>query len=172
MVHQTVRGEIDLKNVIGIQAYSTGPMTRPGDPLVAHVHDEHCDHAHDDSSTHYTIRGISSLQVSCPPLPPDRLPLLDEWLRSVLWDSMIPSRTTPDLEVLRCKGLIETTNGKKWVLQGVRAMYDFNEVAGEELGAGGEGKIVFIGKGLGDAVRASLLRVLREVSLKFSWYRA
>ncbi|KAI0317515.1 cobW-domain-containing protein [Amylostereum chailletii] len=159
-VHRTIRGEVDVKHVIGIQAYASGPP--PSSVSIAHVHDENCAHKHEEQGTHYSVRGISSLQVACPPLTSETLTALDEWLRSVLWEAALPPShdRIEELQVLRCKGLVKTTDGRMLVLQGVQTMYDLSEMGGEEMGVGGEGKLVFIGKGLGEQVKRSLESVL------------
>ncbi|KAI0031906.1 cobW-domain-containing protein [Vararia minispora EC-137] len=161
-VHRTMRAEIDLAKVIGIGAYASGPP-----PITVHVHDEHCAHSEvgEVGSTHYAVRGISSLQVRCPPLSSAKLDALDIWIRTLLWDARLPLPydAGEGLEILRCKGLLETVDGRRLVLQGVRSMYELEEVPrkGGEGRVGDEGKLVFIGKGLGEAVRESLEAVLR-----------
>ncbi|KAL1707570.1 CobW/HypB/UreG, nucleotide-binding domain-containing protein, partial [Schizophyllum commune] len=150
-----------------------------------HEHDQSCNHDHDHDpntphahshphSTHYEVRGISSLRVNVPPLTPEALHDLDEWVREVLWEGRLPesSTTTPPktdpLLVLRCKGLFVTTTGERYVLQGVRNMYDLFKAEedaatkdddGDLAGIPKEGKLVLIGKGLGEDVRRSLERL-------------
>lgn len=142
-----------------------------------HIHGPECDHGHDGvhHSEHYELRGISSLQVYAPlPLEQGRLELLDEWIRNVLWEGRLPSshkteRVAGDnskiespLQVLRCKGIWTMQTGERYILQGVRELYEVTKLPAnkEDIGVG-EGKIVLIGKGLGDvAVRNSLEKVL------------
>jgi len=165
-VYKTIKGEIDLKNILGISAYRLPPSV----PINKnpHIHSEHCDHDPEPASNHYEIRGISSLQVSCPVLDQTHLDKLDEWIRSILWENRIPGSTTSDSEVrvLRCKGAFTSTAGTHYVLQGVQSMYEISElgaVAADGLGVVGipeVGKIVLIGKGLDDNVRRSLDSVL------------
>lgn len=167
-VHQTVRGIIDLGYVIGIGAYASRTGLAANEVLQAmepHEHDH--DHGSDacDCATHYQVRGISSLLVSCPVLDPRKMAALDEWIRAVLWEQRLPDSGTGDgtpLEVLRCKGIFSLESGEQYVLQGVREMYDLSLVEGEHAPlAAAEGKLVFIGKGLGEATRASLQTVLQ-----------
>ena len=160
-VYKTIKGEIDLKNILGISAYKLPPSIPINEN--PHIHSEHCDHDHESAPNHYEIRGISSLQVSCPALDQTRLDKLDEWIRSILWENQVLGSTTTDSEVrvLRCKGAFTSTTGIHYVLQGVQSMYEISEMeAADSLGMPEVGKIVLIGKGLDDNVRRSLDSVL------------
>ncbi|KAI0657355.1 hypothetical protein C8Q70DRAFT_284422 [Cubamyces menziesii] len=176
--YRTVRGEIDLKYIMGVDAYASRQLlnqTRETSTQChhdgKHDHDRASDHAHehDKSPTHYELRGISSLQVDCPKLSQTQLSKLDEWIRTVLWEKQLPNRppNSPNsLEVLRCKGLFITEDGEAHVLQGVRELYEISKVkeGGEaELGLPDTGKLVLIGKGLDEDVRRSLLEQLNIV---------
>lgn len=69
------------------------------------------------------MRGITSIQITCPVLSSAQYTKLDEWIRTVLWERKLPDSpdaTDVPLEVLRCKGLFSMDTGKKFVLQGVR----------------------------------------------------
>ncbi|PPQ99203.1 hypothetical protein CVT26_014126 [Gymnopilus dilepis] len=173
-IYRTVKGEIDLKHIIGISAYQRPPpdfsaasSTRSAD---THVHTENCDHSHDaPAPTHYEVRGISSLQVTCPPLDQPHLDKLDEWIRNALWENRVEpaggdSTTTPlEVQILRCKGAFTSAKGVHYVLQGVRNMYEISELPAaesESLGVPDTGKVVLIGKGLTEGVRRSLEGVL------------
>lgn len=179
-LHRTVRGEIELKYIMGVDAYASRQFldeTRALAPATAkcdshkdhdaHTHDHHGhDHPHGKEPTHYELRGISSLQIDCPKLSPVQLDKLDEWIRTVLWEKQVPGRPTREagtVEVLRCKGLFVTESGELHVLQGVRNLYEISQVEGEEaLGLPDTGKLVFIGKGLDEDVRYSLEVVLKN----------
>ena len=162
-VYKTIKGEIDLKYILGISAYKLpSSILNNEDP---HIHSSNCDHDHDPTSNHYEIRGISSLQVSCSALDQSRLDKLDEWIRSILWENRIPGSATTDSEVrvLRCKGAFTSTAGIHYVLQGVQSMYEISELdaaAADSLGIPEVGKIVLIGKGLDDNIRRSLNSIL------------
>ncbi|KAH6911542.1 CobW domain-containing protein [Coprinopsis sp. MPI-PUGE-AT-0042] len=176
-IHRTIQGQIDLKHLLGIAAYSRPPpplSTSHGEAGKPHVHTNDCKHDGEEQgagtgSTHYEIRGISSLQVSCSPLSQSQLDALDEWLRSVLWENRIPEATTttqasegsnPSLQVLRCKGTF-VVHGVHYILQGVRSMYDISKLyPSQTMGVPDVGKVVLIGKGLDDSVRKSLQNVL------------
>jgi G3E family GTPase len=169
-IHQTVKGVIDLKCIIGISAYSKLPQSDATNPsLTPYLHD--CDSTHDHETktdtNHYELRGISSLRVECPPLRPETFDKFDQWIRTVLWENHLPeedSSQNRELLVLRCKGMLTTLSGKRHVLQGVRNLYEIEEIeeADGDLGIPDEGKIVLIGKGLDDVVRHSLEAVLHS----------
>lgn len=164
-IHRTVRGQIDLKHVMGIGAYTTVPRFQVpnSDAASPHTHEDHdlshSEHDHHHSPTHYELRGISSLQISCPVLSASQLERVDEWIRTVLWDNQLPNNTEHSgLDVLRCKGLFNTISGEQFVLQGVRNMYEITKVEGQEtMGIPESGKMVLIGKGLDEVVRQSLI---------------
>jgi G3E family GTPase len=166
-VHRTSRSNIDLKFIMGIDAYSS---RIPDAPAHSHNHTsgEAC---HDDptpQTSHYTLRGITSILVPIPSLPAERVQVLDEWIRSVLWENRLPDSTfeNPELQILRCKGMFHSDTNKTFVLQGVRDIYelaqlDVSEDNHDADGVGDVGKLVFIGKGLTDDVRRSLERIVR-----------
>ncbi|KAI0335829.1 cobW-domain-containing protein [Cubamyces sp. BRFM 1775] len=174
--YRTVRGEIDLKHIMGVDAYASRQLldqTRKTSTQCyhdgEHDHDHNHAHEHEKAPTHYELRGISSLQVNCPKLSQTQLSKLDEWIRTVLWEKQLPNRpsnASNALEVLRCKGLFVTEDGEVHVLQGVRELYEIAKVkeGGEaELGLPDTGKLVLIGKGLNEDVRRSLLEQLNIV---------
>ncbi|KAI0754905.1 cobW-domain-containing protein [Daedaleopsis nitida] len=169
--YRTVRGEIDLKRIMGVDAYASRQLMSETQALSRstcdhpHQHGEHDHHhEHDKGLTHYELRGISSLQIDVPKLSALQMSKLDEWIRSVLWEKQVPGRperTPGTIEVLRCKGLFVTEAGELHVLQGVRNLYEISQVDDEEaLGLPDTGKLVFIGKGLDEDVRHSLVEHL------------
>ncbi|KAL1950181.1 hypothetical protein VTO73DRAFT_5304 [Trametes versicolor] len=173
-IHRTIRGEIDLGLLMGVDAYAARQLLAGSrkkavgcDDGHGHDHDHDHNHAHDHAKapTHYELRGISSLQVELPRLTAAQLDKLDEWIRNVLWEKQLPNRSTggPDaLDVLRCKGIFVTDDGGVHVLQGVRNLYEIARVEkeDEELGLPDTGKLVLIGKGLSEDVRRSLIEHL------------
>ncbi|KAI0356428.1 cobW-domain-containing protein [Trametes cingulata] len=174
-VYRTIRGEIDLKYLMGIDAYASRQLLNETRRAAAtqchdgHSHEHDNDHAHghehDRAPTHYELRGISSLQIDCPKLDAAQLDKLDEWIRTVLWERQLPNRPSGGsgpIEVLRCKGIFVTTDGQLQVLQGVRNLYEISPVekGEEEMGLPDTGKLVLIGKGLHEDVRRSLLEQL------------
>ncbi|KAF8630841.1 hypothetical protein AX17_005200 [Amanita inopinata Kibby_2008] len=170
-VYRTIRGEINLKHIIGISAYASLPKVRQQISLTSkpcHTHDhggenDTCSHNHPDA-THYELRGISSLQVAFPALAKSHLDRFDEWIRTVLWENRLPDRDEQlEIQVLRCKGVLILETGEEYVLQGVRNMYELEKVdvkVQDTMGIPDPGKIVLIGKNLTDVVRLSLESVL------------
>lgn len=159
-VFRTIKGQIDLRHVMGIGAYNSPPSLRH----QKYRRDGGHDRGEPDSehSNHYELRGISSLQVGCPVLTPPGLEKLDTWIRTVLWERHLPDRSHKnDVEVLRCKGLFTMESGEQLVLQGVRNLYEITRVDSGVMGVPDEGKIVLIGKGLGEEVRRSLELVFK-----------
>ena len=166
VIYRTVRGQIDLKHILGIGAYAIRvEAAAAGGRSVKAEHDhshegDDCDHDHSPTPTHYEIRGITSLQVTCPTLTDAGLQALDEWIRDVLWEGRLPGENPSEkhLTVLRCKGMIPTQSGQIYILQGVRSIYELapTEPGSEEFGVPEHGKVVFIGKGLDENVRRSL----------------
>ncbi|KAF8967128.1 CobW domain-containing protein [Flammula alnicola] len=153
-IYKTIKGEIDLKHIIGISAFRLPPPQ--GTSENNHVHSDNCDHSHDPPPTHYEIRGISSLQVSCGILDQSHIDKLDEWIRTALWENRVED-VSSEVRILRCKGAFTSDKGVQYVLQGVRSMYEISELAAaDSIGVPDTGKIVLIGKGLDDSVRKSL----------------
>ncbi|KAK7469420.1 hypothetical protein VKT23_003892 [Stygiomarasmius scandens] len=172
-IHRTVRGQLDLKHIMGISAYTVPPelnedvkqsLRRRGEHEHVHDHsDSEHTHIHDAQKTHYETRGITSLQIVCPVLSQPQLNAVDEWIRTILWENRLPDDTqSSELQVLRCKGLFSVQNGDQYVLQGVRNIYDMSKVMKEaDLGLPDTGKLVLIGKGLDESVRKSFAQVLQ-----------
>jgi G3E family GTPase len=164
-IHRTVRGDIDLGLIMGISAYVSPPQIQ-SQAAVREASHEHCEdhdtHNHAREPTHYELRGISNLQVSCPILSQASFDRLDEWIRSVLWENHIPGASeNQDVQILRCKGLISMESGEQYVLQGVRSLYEMVKVDHQiDMGVPEPGKIVLIGKGLDNSVRHSLENIL------------
>ncbi|KAF9534544.1 CobW domain-containing protein [Crepidotus variabilis] len=183
-IYKTIKGEIDLKYIIGIQAFQKPPSVDEAVTPNSHVHTDDCDHDHDEHDekkppTHYEVRGISSLQVRCGILDQAHIDKLDAWIRNALWENRVSVRsdekitsdpvTEVQVQILRAKGAFTSKEGKHFVFQGVRSIYEISELERKAPGVGGdtdvdvpeEGKIVLIGTGLDDRVRKSLESVLR-----------
>jgi len=165
-IHRTVRADINLEHVLDIRAYASRILSQVATPPSdGHDHASH-DHerADDKASTHYEMRGITSLRVTCPVLSPEQLERLEQWIRTVLWECQLPGHfgdtQQGSLEVLRCKGMFGTQSGQTFVLQGVRNLYELEPLIGDDVGLPEHGKLVFIGKGLDDSVRKSLESIL------------
>ncbi|KAG5926619.1 hypothetical protein E4U42_003099 [Claviceps africana] len=95
---------------------------------------------------------ISTMSIPVPRLHTSKLSDVDKWLRSVLWENILPeSRGKNDFEIHRSKGRIVLNNGKAKMLQGVREVFELSDApqSGEVLPE--EGKIIFIGRNLSEA---------------------
>ncbi|KAF7931854.1 uncharacterized protein EAE98_004590 [Botrytis deweyae] len=77
---------------------------------------------------------ITTLTLTTPPLSPTSLPHLDAWLRSLLWDSRIPSPSpspspstpspSPSPEIHRLKARLPLTNHTTKIIQAVREVFE------------------------------------------------
>lgn len=108
-------------------------------------------HSHLDAS-------ISTRSFNLPPLHLHALPLLEEWLREVLWrEGKAESHPHPthgaapaQPEIHRLKGILPLTDGSIKVIQGVREIFEISDCThpiDAEVVDGG-GKIVMIGRRL------------------------
>ena len=98
---------------------------------------------------------ISTITLTFPRLYPSTLAALEDWLRSILWESVLPlPHSTPvqlPFSVHRTKGRIPTTGSGVKMVQGVREVFEITDlVVGKEASSGQneEGKLVLIGRGL------------------------
>ncbi|PVH85992.1 cobW-domain-containing protein [Cadophora sp. DSE1049] len=99
---------------------------------------------------------IATITISVPLLEAERLPRLDEWLRSILWDSKLPSPGTGEekFEIHRLKARLPLSDGNVKIVQGVRDVFDIvdapNASESTETASTLEGKVVLIGRNLVD----------------------
>ncbi|KAG9010194.1 hypothetical protein FRB94_010893 [Tulasnella sp. JGI-2019a] len=167
-IERTIKGNIDLGKILDLKAYSGRPEFNTTEfaaesakhEFGAQDHDHSEDnHVHDDGCSH--LNDISSLLIPLPVLSESQHDAVDGWIRSVLWDSRIPGDITqsPLMEILRCKGVWCLDDGRTFVLQGVRSLYETSEVPADTDGPQ-TGKIVLIGKGLNKDVYNSLISVV------------
>ncbi|KAF1987505.1 vitamin b12 biosynthesis, cobw-like protein [Aulographum hederae CBS 113979] len=109
---------------------------------------------------------ISTIALTLPILsdPALQLTRLDAWLRSLLWDNVLPATQTSSpastntkasqIEIHRTKGRIPLTDSSVKLLQGVRETFEMIDAkdgasSGGETAAGAEqGKLILIGRGL------------------------
>ncbi|KAI6123461.1 CobW domain-containing protein [Pisolithus croceorrhizus] len=159
-IYRTTHGNIDISRIININAYRMADHIRP-----SALNEAGADLGMVAQPKHYELRGISSLQMTIPPLSLERLAKLEKWIQRVLWDKELPkddsSPDTHSIQILRCKGLFVMEFGKEYILQGVQTMYEISEVNGQDVhGLPSAGKLVLIGKGLDAVARSSLVSVL------------
>jgi G3E family GTPase len=100
------------------------------------------------------------MTVKCPVLSRNQAEQLDEWIRTLLWEGKTSDVPEHQVEVLRCKGIYTTEDGQQHLLQGVREMYEITDLPTEGDEPSKEGKLVFIGRGLTDDVKHSLVKLL------------
>ncbi|KAK3400149.1 CobW/HypB/UreG, nucleotide-binding domain-containing protein [Sordaria brevicollis] len=96
---------------------------------------------------------ISTLSVPLPALTSSQVEKLDAWLRSVLWENVLPGHEnvagTPAFEVHRLKGRLVLEDGSEKMIQGVREIFEiFDSPDSSESQAAG--KLVLIGRHLVD----------------------
>lgn len=94
---------------------------------------------------------ISTLSIPLPVLTSGQVEKLDAWLRSVLWESVLPGHEnvagTPAFEIHRLKGRLMLEDGSERMVQGVREIFEiFNSLNNSESQA--PGKLVLIGRHL------------------------
>ncbi|KAK9422718.1 putative CobW-domain-containing protein [Seiridium unicorne] len=111
---------------------------------------------------------ISTIAIDIPPLAAEQLEKVDVWLRSILWESLLPgaeaSKSTP-LEVHRLKARLAFKDGDVKMVQGVREIFEiFDAPKPSASGASAQtGKIVLIGRQLqARDLERSLLDSIRE----------
>ncbi|KAL2261962.1 hypothetical protein VTK26DRAFT_2884 [Humicola hyalothermophila] len=98
---------------------------------------------------------ISTISIPLPKLAPNQESALDAWLRSVLWENVLPGHKQTDgpaFDVHRLKGRFFLDNGKEKIVQGVREIFDIFDSPSPETQpvTAGTGKLVLIGRHLGD----------------------
>lgn len=104
-----------------------------------------------------SIQTIATITITVPLLKVDQLPKLDEWLRSILWDSKLPPPGSGEekFEIHRLKARLPLSNGEVKIIQGVRDVFEIvdaqvNGDATSGTGLMSEGKVVLIGRHLVD----------------------
>lgn len=164
-IERTTKGAIDLAKILDLRAYSGKPDFSStafanesakhdfvSNKEEGHVHDDHCAHDHKTE--------ITSLLIPLPVLSLAQHEAIDGWIRSLLWETVVPgSLLESKVEILRCKGFWQVKDGRGFVLQGVRSLYETSEVPVEDTEPVA-GKIVLIGKGLDKTVHDSLITAI------------
>jgi hypothetical protein len=99
---------------------------------------------------------------------------VDEWLRSVLWESIypVPANSKPEntpssFEIHRLKGILVLEDGSTRIIQAVRDVFEIRDTEpAKDDGSGPvQCKIVLIGRGIGssaDPWKASFESYVRE----------
>ncbi|KAJ5805194.1 Cobalamin (vitamin B12) biosynthesis CobW-like C-terminal [Penicillium riverlandense] len=103
---------------------------------------------------------ISTMAIITPPIAADKVPRVDEWLRSILWESTFPATSTStaqpnDFEIHRLKGILALDDRSSKIIQAVRDVFEIRDAeetpSGEDT-ATAQCKVVLIGRGLGSSV--------------------
>ncbi|KAF6814440.1 CobW/HypB/UreG [Colletotrichum musicola] len=107
---------------------------------VTELDTSHKGHSHLDST-------ISTVSVPVPNLAPSQLPLVDEWLRKLLWDRQLPGDENITVEVHRSKGRLIFDDGSVKLIQGVREIFEILDSPDKSREAAeAQGKIILIGR--------------------------
>ncbi|KAI9798789.1 MAG: hypothetical protein M1833_004619 [Piccolia ochrophora] len=108
---------------------------------------------------------MATKSLEIPSLSEQQLRALDAWLRSILWDAILPASASsavrgnndavPGFEIHRLKGRVSLRDGSVKLVQGVREVFeiiDTREVAMEPQDdrTDSGGKIVLVGRGVQD----------------------
>lgn len=95
---------------------------------------------------------IGTVTLEFAALTESQLDKLDEWLRSVLWNGVLPRvGENADWDIHRLKGRVPLKDGRLKMLQGVREIFeliDADDIAATSGSDGSKGKIVFIGRNI------------------------
>lgn len=70
------------------------------------------------------------------------------------------SEKMESVQILRSKAYLTTDDGKEYILQGVREIFEVKEVEGSDVEV--EAKLVLIGRGLTPVIRDKIEQYLRE----------
>lgn len=128
--------------VLDLSAYSTFPSESEGPSFSSKGH------SHLDPT-------ISTITLPLPVFDVQKLPLLEGWLETILWEANERQEGKPrKYEIHRTKGLVVLTDGTIRVVQGVREIFEIIEPPPpvqderDKDEPPKEGKIVFIGRNL------------------------
>ncbi|KAL2023019.1 hypothetical protein VTK56DRAFT_3929 [Thermocarpiscus australiensis] len=111
---------------------------------------------------------ISTMSIPLPELTVQQQSALDAWLRSVLWENVLPGHTPTDgaaYEIHRLKGRFFVSGGSEKIIQGVREIFDIFDNPSPQPNSGvlRTGKLVLIGRHLDNfEFRRSLENAVRE----------
>jgi len=101
---------------------------------------------------------ISTLSIPIPAITKSKLDALDAWLRSVLWDNVLPEQEgagSRTFEIHRLKGRLLLKDGSEKMIQGVRELFEIFDNPNFESDPTTDetypvGKLVLIGRHLED----------------------
>lgn len=110
------------------------------------------------------LQSITTTTITFPALTTSQVPRFDFFLRTILWEETLPNATPHEpFEIHRLKARIPVEDGRMLLIQGVRNIYDTNEVPSSASAGTEEAKLVLIGKAVDQpALRHSLLETLKS----------
>lgn len=114
---------------------------------------------------------IGTMSLTLPILTGETLEWLDEWLRTVLWESKLPGQSAKaGWEIHRIKGRLAMSDKKTKMLQGVREIFEIIDgaaVSNDDQAEGKTegGKIVIIGRDVGDSETAKAFQTTLDHTL-------
>lgn len=110
---------------------------------------------------------ISTLSIELPTLKHEQVTAVDAWLRSVLWDNVLPGHdagakeTALPFEMHRLKGRLVLEDGSEKMVQGVRELFEIFDNEASSSSSLAKGKMVLIGRHLTEFdFQASLLNTI------------
>jgi G3E family GTPase len=99
-----------------------------------------------------TVQTISTISIPLPSLDSSQVEAVDEWLRLVLWEYLLPGQTLPRngplFEIHRLKGRLVLKDGGQKMIQGVRELFDIIDNPSSGTSEPGQGKMILIGRHL------------------------
>lgn len=193
--YSTSHGIIDLSKILDLNIYLAPQVPVKSislAPFNSHSH-SHSSPASAGTTISAHSNDITTLLIPLPILNDVKGGRFDELIRNLLWEGKIFSSTSfsrdpateveemeegadsklssPHLEILRSKAFLRTCDGRCWILQGVRDIYEVTEIPNDRQsrGEGAEGtemetKLVLIGRGLDERLRDEFLKALDTMS--------
>ncbi|KAJ6125700.1 hypothetical protein N7523_003320 [Penicillium sp. IBT 18751x] len=127
--------------------------------LDLHAYDHLADMDFSEKGHSHIDPAISTSAILTAPIPASKVPKVDEWLQSVLWESILPDYPNPsfnshptDFEIHRLKGIIYLEDGSTKIIQAVRDVFEIRDSDPWQKGEKeAQSKIVLIGRGLGSS---------------------
>ncbi|AFR95366.2 cytoplasmic protein [Cryptococcus neoformans C23] len=159
-IHYTKNSQAPISELFHIRAFtnSVTPAIKEAPAALDddHQHSSDCGHPHEGGELlpHRNAR-INTTLIPIPPLNLLQYNKLNTFLEFVLWSATFPASSKVAPEILRTKGYITLQDDRAFVLQGVADLFELKEVD-RALDPEMEGKIVFIGKGVGEDLKREL----------------
>jgi G3E family GTPase len=98
------------------------------------------------------VQTITTISIPLPVLTRIQVEAIDEWLRMVLWEYLLPGETLPHnaplFEIHRLKGRLVLEDGGQKMIQGVRELFDIIDNPSSGTSEPGQGKMILIGRHL------------------------